>query len=136
MVICSLPIAFYIMKLLTQKLFFMKPYTVYKSVIGTCAFVDWSNQHSKAEVGYVLNKNYWGYGFATEALRELIKFGFKCTGLNRIEGGCDTDNIGSENVMLKVGMKFEGTLRKNEFIKGEFRDIKVFAILKEDFLLN
>ena len=36
--------------------------------------------------------------------------------------------------MLKVGMKFEGTLRKNEFIKGEFRDTKVFAILREDFI--
>ena len=102
-------------------------------VIGTCAFVDWSNQHSKAEVGYVLNKNYWGYGFATEALSELIKFGFECISLNRIEGGCDIDNIGSENVMLKVGMKFEGILRKNEFIKGKFRDTKIFAILKEDF---
>ena len=90
-------------------------------VIGTCAFVDWSNQHSKAEVGYVLNKNYWGYGFATEALSELI------------EGWCDIDNIGSENVMLKVGMKFEGILRKNEYIKGKFRDTKIFAILKEDF---
>jgi [ribosomal protein S5]-alanine N-acetyltransferase len=112
---------------------------VYKEsqkVIGTCAFVDWSNQHRKAEIGYVLNKNYWGYGFATEAIKELIKFGFECTNLNRIEGGCDTDNIASENVMLKVGMTFEGTLRKSEFIKGEFRDTKVFAILKEDFLLN
>ncbi|WEZ08102.1 GNAT family N-acetyltransferase [Priestia flexa] len=105
-------------------------------VIGTCAFVDWSNQHSKAEIGYVLNKKYWGNGFATEAPKELIKFGFESTSLNRIEGGCDTDNVGSENVMLKVGMKFEGTLRKNEFIKGEFRDTKVFAVLKEDFLLN
>lgn len=35
--------------------------------------------------------------------------------------------------MLKVGMKFEGILRKNEFIKGKFRDTKIFAILKEDF---
>ena len=103
-------------------------------VIGNCAFIDWSNRHSKAEIGYVMNKAYWGKGLATEALNELIRFGFDVIGLNRIEGGCDIDNFGSEKVMLKVGMQYEGTLRKNEFIKGEFRDTKVFAMLKEDYL--
>ncbi|MEK1832372.1 GNAT family protein [Priestia megaterium] len=101
--------------------------------MGNCAFIGWSNKHSKAEIGYVLNKTYWGQGFATEALNELIRFGFDVIHLNRIEGGCDIDNIGSEKVMLKVGMQFEGTLRKNEFIKGEFRDTKIFAMLKEDY---
>ncbi|WP_085524038.1 GNAT family N-acetyltransferase [Tuberibacillus sp. Marseille-P3662] len=103
-------------------------------VIGTCSFVDWSNEHKKAELGYVLNKNYWGHGFASEAIKALIRYGFEVIHLNRIEGGCDTDNIGSEKVMLKVGMTFEGTLRQNEFIKGEFRDTKVFSILREDFI--
>ncbi|WP_419883948.1 GNAT family N-acetyltransferase [Peribacillus sp. B-H-3] len=102
-------------------------------VIGTCSFIDWSNEHSNAEIGYVLNQNYWGKGLATEALQELIKFGFEKIQLNRIQGRCDIDNIGSEKVMLKVGMCFEGTLRKNEFIKGEFRDTKIFSILNEEY---
>nr|WP_245780802.1 GNAT family protein [Gracilibacillus orientalis] len=101
--------------------------------MGTCSFVDWSNEHKKAEIGYVLNKNYWGNGFASEAIKEVIKFGFESVHLNRIEGGCDTDNIGSGKVMLKAGFEYEGTLRKNEFIKGEFRDTKVFSILKMNF---
>ena len=103
-------------------------------VIGTCSFIDWSNEHCNAEIGYVLNQNYWGQGFATEAIKELIKFGFETIKLNRIQGRCDIDNIGSEKVMLKSGMIFEGTLRKNEFIKGEFRDTKIFSILKVEFL--
>lgn len=107
-----------------------------KKVIGTCSFIDWSNEHSNAELGYVLNRNYWGHGYATEAIKELIKFGFEKIQLNRIQGRCDIDNIGSQKVMLKVGMCFEGTLRKNEFIKGEFRDTKVFSILKEEFFLS
>ncbi|MGM0898079.1 MAG: GNAT family N-acetyltransferase [Bacillota bacterium] len=53
--------------------------------------------------------------------------------LNRMEGGCDVDNFGSEKVMLKSGMTFEGILRKNERIKGEFRDTKIFSILKSEF---
>jgi len=104
-----------------------------KKVIGTCSFIDWSNEHSNAEIGYVLNRNYWGKGFATEAIKELIKFGFEKIDLKRIQGRCDIDNIGSEKVMLKIGMSFEGTLRKNEFIKGEFRDTKIFSILKEEY---
>lgn len=105
-------------------------------VIGTCSFIDWSNEHSNAEVGYVLNRNYWGFGLATETVHELIKFGFETIQLNRIQGKCDIDNFGSEKVMLKVGMSYEGTLRKNEFIKGEFKDTKMFSILKEEFLFN
>lgn len=102
-------------------------------VIGTCSFVDWSNEHHKAEIGYVLNRKFWGCGFATEAFKEVIKYGFDTLQLNRMEGGCDIDNFDSEKVMLKLGMTFEGVLRKNELIKGEFRDTKVFSILKDEF---
>ncbi|PGT75335.1 MULTISPECIES: GNAT family N-acetyltransferase [Bacillaceae] len=105
-------------------------------VIGTCSFVDWSNDNQKAEIGYVLNRKYWGQGLASEAIKEVIKYGFETLELNRIEGGCDTDNIGSEKVLLKAGFKYEGTLRKNEYIKGQFRDTKLFSILKEDYLTN
>ncbi|MFJ5622791.1 GNAT family N-acetyltransferase [Peribacillus loiseleuriae] len=112
---------------------------VYKEsnkVIGTCSFVDWSNEHKKAEIGYVLNKSYWGKGLASEAIIKIIQYGFETVKLNRIEGGCDIDNIGSEKVMVKVGFEYEGTLRKNEFIKGEFRDTKLFSILNEDLFFN
>ena len=104
-----------------------------KKVIGTCSLVAWSNEHEKAEIGYVLNRKFWGTGIATEAVKEILKYAFGVLQLNRIEGGCDVDNIGSEKVMLKAGMSFEGVLRKNERIKGEFRDTKIFSILKSDF---
>lgn len=103
-------------------------------VIGTCSFIEWSNEHNNAEIGYVLNQNYWGCGFTTEAIIELIKYGFETIQLNRIQGRCDIDNISSEKVMLKVGMVYEGTLRKNEFIKGDYKDTKIFSILKEEFV--
>jgi ribosomal-protein-alanine N-acetyltransferase len=44
----------------------------------------------------VLNRNYWGLGIATEAINELIKFGFETIQLNRIQGRCDIDNMGDE----------------------------------------
>lgn len=97
-----------------------------RKVIGTCSYIDWSNQHSSAEIGYVLNRHYWGFGYATEAVKELIKFGFEHMQLNRIQGRCDHDNFASEKVMQKSGMSFEGILRKSEFIKGNSEIQKFF----------
>ncbi|MGR9050547.1 GNAT family N-acetyltransferase [Halobacillus faecis] len=102
-------------------------------VIGVAAFIDWSNLHKCVEVGYFLSEDYWGRGIATEALQELVHYGFSQLDLNRIEGRCDTDNIGSQKVMKKLGMKYEGTLRKNEWIKGEFRDTEVYSILESEY---
>lgn len=103
-------------------------------IIGTCSLVNWSNEHYKAEIGYVFNREYWGFGFATEAVNEVIIYGFNTLQLNRLEGRCDIDNPGSEKVMIKLGMQYEGLLRKNEFIKGIFRDTKIFSLLNNDFL--
>ncbi|ELK44346.1 GNAT family protein [Halobacillus sp. BAB-2008] len=105
-------------------------------VIGVAAFIDWSNKHKCVELGYFLSENYWGKGVATEALQELVHYGFKDLELNRIEGRSDTDNFGSQKVMKKLGMQHEGTLRKNEWIKGEFRDTEVYGMLAGDYDSN
>ncbi|MYL18781.1 GNAT family N-acetyltransferase [Halobacillus litoralis] len=102
-------------------------------VIGVAAFIDWSNKHKCVELGYFLSEEYWGKGIVTEALQELVRYGFNELYLNRIEGRSDTDNFGSQKVMKKLGMNYEGTLRKNEFIKGEFRDTEVYSILESEY---
>ncbi|UOR12878.1 GNAT family N-acetyltransferase [Halobacillus amylolyticus] len=102
-------------------------------VVGVVAFINWSNKHRCIEIGYFLAEDYWGQGIATESLKELIQYGFHDLSANRIEGRCDTDNIGSQKVLSKIGMTFEGTLRKNELIKGEFRDTQIFSLLSTDY---
>jgi [ribosomal protein S5]-alanine N-acetyltransferase len=102
-------------------------------VIGTCAFISWSDEHKQAEIGFILNRSFWGKGYATEAIERLIQWGFDVLGLMRIEGRCDLSNKLSEKVMKKSGMTYEGTLRKNAWIKGEFRDSKIYSILKEEY---
>ena len=103
-------------------------------VIGVAAFIEWSNVHKSAELGYFLSEDYWGRGIVKEALKELIHYGFNELDLNRIDGRCDTDNFGSQKVMKKLGMTYEGTLRKNEWIKGEFRDTQVYSILGSEYV--
>jgi len=69
----------------------------------------------------------------TEAIRAVIHFGFREMGLNRIEGRCRVDNVASARVMEKAGMEMEGVLRQHVYAKGSFHDMKVYAVLREEW---
>ncbi|KAB2334514.1 GNAT family N-acetyltransferase [Cytobacillus depressus] len=104
-----------------------------EKLIGTIDFVSWQVQHNVAEIGYIISQDYWGKGIATEAATEVIQFGFNHMNLVRIQARCFVENIGSERVMKKTGMSFEGIHRKGMFIKGKHQDLKMYSILKEEF---
>jgi ribosomal-protein-alanine N-acetyltransferase len=100
-------------------------------VVGTV------NLHFKldraASIGAVILREYWGKGIATEALKEVVGFGFDIMNLIRIEGKCEARNIASEKMLKKLGMTYEGTLRKEVIIKGISRDAKVYSLLNEEY---
>ena len=109
---------------------------VYKGngcLVGVCGLVNWEAEHARAEVGFVLSREYWGRGLMSEAVRAILRFGFERMNLNRIEARCIAENAASARVMEKAGMVYEGTLRQREYIKGAYRDIKLYAILREGF---
>ena len=103
-------------------------------LIGTCGYGSWEPEHRRAEIGYVLHREYWGRGYMSEAVRAIIDFGFRRMALNRIEARCEVPNIGSARVMEKVGMAFEGVLREQMYEKGRFRDMKMYAILRREWV--
>lgn len=103
-------------------------------MIGTCGFSAVYPDHRSAEVGYVLNPAFRGQGYAGEALCAVMEFAFRRMALNRVEARCVVENEPSERVMQKVGMQFEGIARSALFVKGAFRDIKVYSMLREEFL--
>jgi RimJ/RimL family protein N-acetyltransferase len=85
-----------------------------------------SEEASTGELGYVLARESWGHGYATEAARRLIDFGFDDLGLRRITGICHPDNLASARVLEKSGMHPEGIVRDHR--RGEWRDSRLFAI--------
>jgi ribosomal-protein-alanine N-acetyltransferase len=85
------------------------------------------------EIAFVLSKKYWNKGLMTEAVRKVIEFGFEKLNLNRIQARCMAENISSERVMQKAGMKLEGILREALFVKGRFWDMKMYSILKREY---
>lgn len=98
--------------------------------IGTIDLFSWSQTHKSAEIGYVISPDYWGQGITTEAAKALIEFGFNEMELVRIQAKCFVENHASQRVMEKVGMSYEGTLRKSMFVKGKHQDLKMYAIVK------
>lgn len=102
-------------------------------LIGTCGFANLDMANFRGEVGYVLNPEYWGMGIAAEAVNAVLRLGFDIMGLNRIEARYMVDNINSRKVMEKCGMTFEGVARQSMFVKNEFCDIGVCAILAKDY---
>jgi [ribosomal protein S5]-alanine N-acetyltransferase len=112
--------------------FFGIEYKENHKLIGTINYVSWNLKHQKAEIAYILSQPYWGKGIMTEALKVMIQFGFDYMDLERIEARCIEDNLGSEGVMKKAGMSYEGTLRKSMFTKGKHRNLKLYSILKDE----
>ena len=90
----------------------------------------------KAMLGYCLARSAWGQGYATEAARAMVGFGFESLGLHRIWACCDPENPGSIRVLQKVGMKREGHFRHDCRIRGEWRDNLYFAILEDQWVLR
>lgn len=89
--------------------------------------------YRSGEVWYKLHKDFWGNGYATEALKRLLEFCFIDLELHRVEAGCAVENIGSIRVLEKAGMTREGRKRKKLPIRGEWKDNYFYAVLEEDF---
>ncbi|MEE0967924.1 MAG: GNAT family protein [Clostridia bacterium] len=102
-------------------------------MIGTCGFTSFDYTNDCAEMGYVLNPKYRGNAIMPEALHALMKFGFENLPLHRIEAKFIEGNHASRRVMEKVGMRFEGIRRDGMLIKGEYRNIGVCALLRDEF---
>jgi len=101
-------------------------------VIGSCAIRAWNREHNLAEMGWALARAFWNQGYATEAVRALIGFGFEHLKLNRIQALCVPAHLASRRVMEKAGMKFEGILRQAEFFKGAYQDLALYSILRQE----
>ena len=76
---------------------------------------------------------YWNRGFATEAARAILAFGFESLELNRIYALHMTVNPASGRVLHKAGMRHEGTLRQSVVKWGDHKDIGVYGILAKEW---
>ena len=102
-------------------------------VVADLLFFYRRHAHRQGEIGYVLQPAAHGKGLATEGMAAMVRVGFESAGVHRIEARCDARNTASIRVMAKLGMRQEAHLRENEFVKGEWTDEIVYALLAEEW---
>ncbi len=102
--------------------------------IGSIAAVKQRDDIKMVNIGYCIGQKWWRRGYTSEALAELVRFFFEDVGVNRIESRHDSRNPNSGKVMLKCGLKYEGTMRQDDINNQGIRDSVCYAILIADYL--
>lgn len=105
-----------------------------QQLIGNCGIRINDIDLREANIGYELNSQFWGKGYATEAARAILRFGFEELQMHRIYATTLSANIGSAKVMAKLGMRLEAHELEKEFIKGRWYDSLTYAILDREWL--
>jgi [ribosomal protein S5]-alanine N-acetyltransferase len=86
-----------------------------------------------ADHGFELDPAHWGRGYATEASRAMLEWGFGTWGLERVHAHCIAENRASAAVLRRVGMREEARLRDHEHFKGRHWDVLLFGILRSEW---
>lgn len=104
-----------------------------RQLIG-CINIGLNEKHDRGYLGYWLGFDYWGKGYCTEALKEVMRFGFECKNVNKIWAEHKTINVASGRVMEKGGMKHEGVMRRHyKQSEGNYLDMSVKSILRSEY---
>lgn len=82
------------------------------------------------EMGYWLAEPYWGKGIMSEAIRQMVDYGFRNWDITRIFARPFGTNIGSQRALEKAGFVLEGRFEKTLYKNGEFLDELIYAIRK------
>lgn len=86
-----------------------------------------------AELGFAIRHSQWGHGYATDAARMLITFGFSELGLHRLSAAVGPDNAASIAVIKRLGMTYEGRIRDHVYTNGAWRDSLLYSLLSSEW---
>lgn len=101
-------------------------------MIGGCGIRRETELSQVANLGWAINPDFQNKGYATEAAKAIIEFGFQKMKLSVIYATCDTRNLSSYKVMEKLGMKKVGFIKGTKEVKGNVRDSYRYEILLSD----
>ena len=96
-------------------------------VIGLVGLI--RRDHGQGEMGWALAAEYRGQGYATEAARALMAYGFTTLGLHRMHADTNSDNRASRRIMERLGMRQEAQLREAVYEQGRWLDRCIYGIL-------
>jgi len=86
-----------------------------------------------ADIGYVLARAKWGQGIVPEACAKLLEVAFGWLGLHRVWASTNAENLASQRVLEKLGLRREAHFVQNELVKGHYRDTLVYALTEAEY---
>jgi len=102
--------------------------------IGNCGLHEINSKDRRAIFGIGIGeKDYWSKGYGTEATRLLVDYGFQQLNLHRISSSAFAFNERSIRFHEKIGFQKEGRLRQAIFKNGQYHDLMLFGILREEW---
>jgi RimJ/RimL family protein N-acetyltransferase len=102
-------------------------------LIGEVSLIWRSVSEQQAEIGYIFHPDAHGRGYATEAAKVLLAFGFGVVGCHRIYARCDANNEASARVMERLGMRQEAHFREHMHVKGRWDEELIYAMLAPEW---
>jgi len=96
--------------------------------LGCCDLSEIDRWHRRAEIGFMLAREAWGYGYALEAMRSVIGYA-AASGLRKLGARTHLGNRRSETLLMTLGFSEEGLLRGHVLRDGERRDCHLFGLL-------
>ena len=103
-------------------------------LVGTVSMtVRMEHSGKEGELGYFLHPGVWNRGYATEAARLLVRFGFEDLLLRQIVATCDPRNVASARVLEKIGMRYARRDLRTMQIRDGWRDSDVYILERSDW---
>lgn len=102
-------------------------------VIGQVVLKWVSVANRQGELGFAVNPEFQGMGYAREAAEVGLRLGFQQLGLHRIIGACDVLNEPSWRLMERLGMRREAHFVEDEIFKGQWGEQFIYAILDREW---
>lgn len=100
-------------------------------LIGIIGHYNIKPEHYRAEIGYMLLPQYHGQGIVSEAIKEVVNYGFKIMKLHSIAAILDPKNLASAKVLKKNGFVKEAHLKENIFFEGRFLGTVIYSIVNK-----
>ena len=101
--------------------------------IGTIDLMNWSDG-KEAEIGYIINKKFWGNGLATEASAKILELCFEVLGFEEVHAFCALENPASARVLTKLGMTEVERIPNDKQFNGQWVSSQYFKMIKVNYL--
>jgi RimJ/RimL family protein N-acetyltransferase len=101
--------------------------------IGQISFFSIDTKNHYGEIKYGIGRKFQNKGYATEATKVILEYGFNKINLHKVQISHKKNNLASKAIINKLKFKYEGTLRDHFFVNGHYIDRPYYSMIKKEY---